>query len=276
MSKIFLLYRPGESDEASYAIHEVLSERFSNKCFLLPAQDQTAGLDVWHIIEPWSVFLVVIGPHWQASADQYGNLQLLKPTDSLRQILSRALTMSKVLVLPVRVEGAAMPAFQDLPPDLAQLHYRNAATVRKGLEFYQDIDRIIRSIRAFWPIRKRWSYPRLSYVLIFGFIGDFLLSGLFGIIMLAVSPASPNSGTLQQSAEVPSYPGLFIGVAVGFLYILLVIGMALLLVGVWLTVLILTIRIRRWGWFFFVLFCGIIGMPLFVYFGPVSRPRRKR
>jgi len=252
MSKIFILYRPGESDEASIAIHKALSERFGNKCFLLgsdPAQYQTAGLNAQNIIEARSVFLVVIGPHWLASADQHGDQQVFEPIDPIRQILSRTLTTPQTLVMPVIVEGAAMPASQDLPPDLAQLVYRNAATVRRGVALDQDIDRIFRSIRAFWPLRKRFSYPRFAYAQIFVTIGVILL----GVLLQAIN-------------------GSFTGELPDFLLrisILFAISVGLWFLGIWLATVILTIRLRRWGWFIFELLLALF--LIFVFFGPVMR-----
>ncbi len=261
MSKIFILYRPGENDEASYAIYKALSERFGNRCFLLgcdPAQYQSIGLHVQHIFKAWSVFLVVIVPRGFTSSDQYGNLQLLKSNDPLRQILSRALAMPQALVLPVLVEGAAMPASRDLPPDLAQLHYRNAATIRRGVEVYQDVDRIVRSIRAFWPIRKRFSYPRFAYAQSFLLLGAIVLDPLFSAIIPAVPFSSAASDFLI------------------YINLLFNISLVLLLIGIWIATLILTIRIQRWGWFFLTLLLSWLGMSLFfAFFGPVSKPKRK-
>jgi hypothetical protein len=205
-------------------------------------------------IKAWSVFLVVIGPRWLTSTDQHGNPQLLKPTDPLRQTLSKALAMPHVLVMPVLAEGTAMPAFLDLP----ELQWRNAAFIRRDVELHQDIDRIVRSIRAFWPVRKRFTYPRFACIQIFVSFGTLILNTLFLVIITAVPIASDTIFTL---------------IHINFLFTISVI--VPLFIGIWITTLILTIRLQRWGWFFLTLFLSWLGASLFfAFFGPVSKPKR--
>src|SRR6185295_134175 len=49
-------------------------------------------------------------------------------------------------VIPVLVDGAAMPTPDELPEALSAFSYLNAAPVDTGRDFHQHMDRLIRSI----------------------------------------------------------------------------------------------------------------------------------
>ena len=51
-----------------------------------------------------------------------------------------------VPVVPVLVDGAAMPLEKDLPPSLSALAYRNAVKVDSGVDFHQHVDRLVRGL----------------------------------------------------------------------------------------------------------------------------------
>ena len=74
------------------------------------------------------VLLVVIGRGWLSATDLAGGRRLDDPKDFVRLEIGPALRGSPV-VIPVLVGGAAMPAEEDLPADLALLARRNAVTL---------------------------------------------------------------------------------------------------------------------------------------------------
>jgi hypothetical protein len=49
-------------------------------------------------------------------------------------------------VIPVLVQGAALPGEQELPPSLRELAYRNATVVRADPDFHADIARLMDGI----------------------------------------------------------------------------------------------------------------------------------
>src|SRR5262249_20622677 len=65
--------------------------------------------------------------------------------------IEAALKRDPVLVIPVLVDDAAMPATADLPESLRPLYYRNAAIVRNDPDFNRDIARLITTIRDYYP-----------------------------------------------------------------------------------------------------------------------------
>jgi hypothetical protein len=74
------------------------------------------------------ILLVVIGRGWLGATDLAGGRRLDDPKDFVRLEIGLALRGSPV-VIPVLVGGAAMPAEEDLPSDLALLARRNAVTL---------------------------------------------------------------------------------------------------------------------------------------------------
>src|SRR5262249_52279572 len=88
---------------------------------------------------------VLIGPNWADSRDQYGKRRLNDPADWVRIEIEMALA-GAVEVVPVLVNGAAMPRTQDLPASLRPLLRRHAATVRRDPDFHDDVGRLAKAL----------------------------------------------------------------------------------------------------------------------------------
>jgi hypothetical protein len=94
----------------------------------------------------WSL-LPVIGPHWLDITDARGNRRLNDPDDFVVRELRTALRNDWTQIVPVLVNGAAMPGKKDLPRTLAAIADRQALElhdVRLGV----DMDRLTAAIRA--------------------------------------------------------------------------------------------------------------------------------
>ena len=74
-----------------------------------------------------AVVLVMIGPNWLSARSRRGERRLDRVDDPVRVEIRISLSRRDVLVVPVRVGGAAMPSRDELPDDLAALSTRNAA-----------------------------------------------------------------------------------------------------------------------------------------------------
>ena len=73
------------------------------------------------------MLLAIIGREWLAIQDQrLKRRRIDNPDDFLRVEVSSALKNERIRVIPVLIERAPMPSAQDLPPDLADLAFRNA------------------------------------------------------------------------------------------------------------------------------------------------------
>ena len=69
------------------------------------------------------------------------------PDDFVRMEIESALER-EVPVVPVLVQGAAMPSDKQLPPQLHSLVYHNAISIRPDPDFHPDVTRLIKGIEV--------------------------------------------------------------------------------------------------------------------------------
>lgn len=86
------------------------------------------------------VVLVLIGPHWDAT-------RLHRPDDPVAFELREALR-SRRPIIPVLLDGAAVPVAAELPDGLGRIVEFNATDVRDGADFDDHLRRLSRAVRA--------------------------------------------------------------------------------------------------------------------------------
>src|SRR5512139_3091231 len=152
--KIFISYRRKDSGREIGRIRDRLQAEFGAQSVFRDLVDIPAGADFREVLERetngCNVMLVVIGPLWAGITDGGGNKRLFDPGDFTRIEVEtglKRLAEGGILVVPVLVMGAAMPAISDLPSSLAQLCYQNAIPVRDDPDFDHDMERLIRAIK---------------------------------------------------------------------------------------------------------------------------------
>jgi hypothetical protein len=91
--------------------------------------------------------LPVIGPHWLDITDARGNRRLNDPDDFVVRELRTALRNDWTQIVPVLVNGAAMPGKKDLPRTLAAIADRQALELH-DVRWGVDMDRLTAAIRA--------------------------------------------------------------------------------------------------------------------------------
>jgi len=106
------------------------------------------GLDFTEVVDQslsqCKVMIVVIGKGWLRIADEDGELRLGNPDDYVRLEIEKALT-SKTRVIPVLVEGAAIPKSSQLPESLGSLARRNGMAMSHA-SFASDAERLIETL----------------------------------------------------------------------------------------------------------------------------------
>jgi hypothetical protein len=106
------------------------------------------GLDFTEVIDQslsqCKIMIVVIGKQWLRVTDDDGELRLKNPDDYVRLEIEKALT-SKTRVIPVLVEGAAVPKSSQLPESLSSLARRNGIAMSHA-SFGSDADRLIETL----------------------------------------------------------------------------------------------------------------------------------
>jgi formylglycine-generating enzyme required for sulfatase activity len=145
--KIFISYRRADSKYVVDRIRDRLITAYGQQSVFRDIESIPLGTDFRTILEgetnSCDVMLVVIGTQWANITDSEGKKRLFDPNDFTRIEIETGLKHEGILVIPVLVMGAAMPAPQDLPESLNGLLYRNAINVRNDPDFENDIQRLM-------------------------------------------------------------------------------------------------------------------------------------
>jgi len=91
------------------------------------------------------LLLAVVGSDWERKQPQQVKSLLHDPRHFIRIEIESAL-QRQIPVVPVLVQGASLPAENDLPPELAALAYHQAIAVRTDPDFHSDMGRLIKGI----------------------------------------------------------------------------------------------------------------------------------
>lgn len=131
MPNIFISYRRDDSSATAELLHDRLATWFPRDKVFLDVQDIPPGEDWQKLLSvrlaDYDVVLVVVGPAW---------LSILKErvanggNDVVRWEVAEAFRQGK-RVIPVLVDGAALPAADKLPADLAQLARLQTETLKR-------------------------------------------------------------------------------------------------------------------------------------------------
>jgi formylglycine-generating enzyme required for sulfatase activity len=182
--KIFINYRRDDSIGTAGRLHDRLVQAFGRKNLFMDVDHIPAGVDfVDHLntqVAACDVFLAVIGPHWLDAVDDSGRRRLENPDDFVAVEIAAALTRG-IRVIPVMIDGAAMPKASDLPAPLMPLVRRNAVEVRNA-QFGRDAEALVEKIRLAFKggraVPRRWLAAASVVVL--------LLAGWVGLSQMGV------------------------------------------------------------------------------------------
>jgi hypothetical protein len=154
MTRTFISYRREDSADASGRLYDRLEARFGRQNVFKDVDNIPPGVDFRTYIDSalqlCDVALVIIGPHWLASADNAGEQRLFASSDFVRIEIEVALQLHKVII-PVLVGAATMPAATSLPPSIDALAYINASRLRPDPDFRHDADALMASIAQHNP-----------------------------------------------------------------------------------------------------------------------------
>lgn len=145
---VFISYRRDDSAGQAGRIYDNIRTLTRARVFM-DVSDIGSGAEFVKVIERelanCAVVLVVIGRRWLDLKDESGSLRLLNPEDYVRLEVGLALR-SDSHVIPVLVDGAAMPKQAQLPLDLQPLASRNASEIRHTA-FQQDVQKLANDVQ---------------------------------------------------------------------------------------------------------------------------------
>ena len=129
MPNIFISYRRDDSSATAQLLHDRLAAWFARDKVFLDLQDIAPGEDWRRLLAErladYDIVLVVIGPSWYSALEQR---EASGGDDFVRWEVAEALRCRK-RVIPVLVDGAALPAPDKLPADVADLGRLQAETL---------------------------------------------------------------------------------------------------------------------------------------------------
>ncbi|MEO7841852.1 MAG: toll/interleukin-1 receptor domain-containing protein, partial [Anaerolineales bacterium] len=150
--RIFVSYRRADSADVTGRIYDRLTGHFGKAAIFKDVDSIPPGVDFKEHLEKavarCRVFLVVIGDRWLEVTDAKRKNRLQDPSDFVRIEIEAALNKN-ILIIPLLVGGALMPAEKKLPASLQKLVYRNGLPIRSDPDFHGDMDRLIEAILTY-------------------------------------------------------------------------------------------------------------------------------
>src|SRR6266536_2077945 len=120
-SEVFVNYRAVDARFGAAAVYELLAARFGSERVFLDNQSMPPGVSypvlLRQALDRARVLLVLIGPGWLAADPGVpGRLLIEREGDWVRREICRAFERG-IVVIPVLLDGIALPDAQVLPPD---------------------------------------------------------------------------------------------------------------------------------------------------------------
>jgi hypothetical protein len=157
--RIFISYRRADAIGHAGRLHDELQARFGRDRVFMDLSGIQAGEDfvsrIDAAIRACDALVVVIGDEWLSSV-QAGTRRLDRPDDLVRAEVSSALQRG-IPVVPVLVEGARMPAADDLPEPLKPLATRHAQELSDARWSY-DIEQLVRALEKIGGASRQWRH----------------------------------------------------------------------------------------------------------------------
>lgn len=160
--KIFISYRVQDTAGETGRLVDDLKQHFADDQIFMDIENLEPGADFTEAIEgsldSCDVFLAVIGPRWLGET-QNGELRIHEPNDWVRMEVGTALKRN-IRVVPVLVDGGALPKPEQLPQDLQPLLRRQAIEITNKRWRY-DTEQLIQFLvnSAGIPAMKKQQQP---------------------------------------------------------------------------------------------------------------------
>jgi CHASE2 domain-containing sensor protein len=147
----FLSYRRDQSAFVARQLRTALVARFGEQSVFMDEEAINPGQawprEIPEAIMGCQAMLVIIGKYWLAAPDAApGSRRLDDPGDWVRREVEECLARPEAAVIPVLIDGAAMPDRADLPPSLQPLSERQAFSLSGG-NLDKEVGALIDGIR---------------------------------------------------------------------------------------------------------------------------------
>lgn len=201
---VFISYRRALSQDAARRIAAMLRQRLPRARPYLDVESIAFGTNFVEAIQSQlsqtRAVLVLMPPGWAAIRNPQGQLRLWQPDDRVREEVATALKRG-VPVIPVLIDGAPMPAPEDLPEDLRGLTLWNAVEISSAIDD-ADLHSLVRAVAPKLP--GRLSSTLLSAIAMSG--GSYLLPYflLSGLILFSASILQIHFIPIPANGDIPA------------------------------------------------------------------------
>ena len=156
MRAIFISYRRDDSEGQAGRLFDDLANHFGHDAVFMDVAGIAFGRDFRRVIDEHvascGVLLAIIGKAWINAQDASGRRRLDDPADFVRLETASALKRD-IPVIPVLVQGASMPQAEQLPPDLAELAFRNGIELSHA-RWDSDVQLLIKALEPYVQARR--------------------------------------------------------------------------------------------------------------------------
>lgn len=200
---VFISYRREDASGFAGRLHAALTERFGPRRVFRDVDTMGPGADFAAVIESslesCGAFVAVIGREWVVGTD--GRRRLDDPRDWVRLEVTAAIQREGVTVIPVLVEGALMPAAEELPEPMRPLTRYNALELSDSRWGY-DVERLVHRLEAdvgpppsSWPTQLRRTLLPTNIV---GAVMRLLVIAAVTLAVIAGGRAMDGGSTVQS------------------------------------------------------------------------------
>lgn len=197
MARIFISYRRADTKVFSARLHDRLVDEFGKKGVFFDVDNNIPGGSTWRdvlhdALTKSDVLLVIIGDEWERLIHERDN-----KSDWVRFEVEYGLSRSDMLVIPVLIEDATVPA--DVPETIKELNEKQMFNLRHDPFFNIGAKELAKLIRT-------WRREQRQSVNTFGLIAGSVLILIFLLLiaqMTGVFALMGNRGvSLESIAEI--------------------------------------------------------------------------
>lgn len=149
MPSVFISYRRKENSADARALYERLCREFGEAEVFIDLDGIEYGADFVETLErqlsDCKVLLALIGPDWLGVKNQRGERRIDDENDFVRIEVASGLRRG-VRIVPVLIDGAALPRTAELPAELHGLVRRQAMQLDYG-RFNADVRRLCETLK---------------------------------------------------------------------------------------------------------------------------------
>lgn len=162
MSGVFISYRREDAASSAGRLFDHLAGRLGRQNVFMDVDAMEPGVDFHEVLDQrvanCDALIAVIGRDWLTVTTADGQRRLERDDDFVRIEIASALSRN-VRVIPLLVDGAGVPAPEDLPDDLKPLARRNAVEITHA-RFVSDVDQLGNALARLIDVQAHTPQPQ--------------------------------------------------------------------------------------------------------------------